>query len=120
MLAAIGETFETPYTADGALPAEMTFTDEVTGVIVSSRKAFYRISIWTRSAESRPVAENIGRHFKYGVLGMPEGKKYVSSDGRGIQSDCEFQSHADSMKKKRGGGWTGGFTHELEVFFLVH
>lgn len=104
MLAAIGETFETPYTSNGKSPSEMTFTDEVTGVIVSSRKAFYRISIWTRSADSKPLAENIGRHFKYGVLGMPEGKK-IASDGHRLASDCEFQSHADSMKRKKG-GWT--------------
>lgn len=111
MLAAIGETFETPYTANGTLPADMNFTDEVTGVIVSSRKAFYRISIWTRSSDSRPLAENVGRHFKYGVLGMPEGKKVATGDGRGIQSDCEFQSHASSQatngKRKGGAGWAG-------------
>ncbi|KAG0146683.1 hypothetical protein CROQUDRAFT_43959 [Cronartium quercuum f. sp. fusiforme G11] len=111
MLAAIGETFETPYTANGTLPAEMAFTDEVTGVIVSSRRAFYRISIWTRSSDSKPLAENIGRHFKYGVLGVPEGKKLSFG---GIQSECEFQSHADSQKRKKG-GWTG----KCLLLFLV-
>lgn len=118
MLAAIGETFETPFTSNGVPPAEMTFTDEVTGVIVSSRRAFYRLSIWTRSADSKPRAENVGKHFKYGVLGMNENKKYGSaSDGKGgIQSDCEFQSHKDSQSRKKG-GWTGAprllvHTHE--------
>lgn len=100
MLAAIGETFETPFTSAGSPAEPMTFTDEVTGVIVSSRRAFYRLSIWTRTADSRPRAENVGRHFKYGVLGMNEGKKYGGSSG-GIQSDCEFQSHADSQSQSR-------------------
>ncbi|MBW0543052.1 hypothetical protein O181_082767 [Austropuccinia psidii MF-1] len=102
MLAAIGETFETPFTANGKPPANMCFTDEVTGVVVSSRKSFFRISIWTRSSDSKARVEHIGRHFKYGVLGMPQGKKVVTAAG---QSDCEFQSHSDSQKKKRS-GWT--------------
>lgn len=39
MLAAIGETLETPYTgSDGAPAAPDNFSDEVTGIIVSSRK----------------------------------------------------------------------------------
>lgn len=107
MLAAIGETFETPYTSNGKPPAEMSFTDEVTGVVVSARKAFFRISIWTRSSDSKELAQNVGRHFKYGVLGAPEGKKLgPSSDGRSIQTDCEFRSHTDSQLKKKKPTWT--------------
>ncbi|KAI9605127.1 hypothetical protein KEM48_002917 [Puccinia striiformis f. sp. tritici PST-130] len=101
MLAAIGETFETPYTANGKPPAAMSFTDEVTGVVISARKAFFRISIWTRSAESKELAQNIGRHFKYGVLGIPENVKFPPPDGRSIQTDCEFRSHTDSQLKKK-------------------
>lgn len=89
MLAAIGETFETPY---GQTPTpDMPFTDEVTGVIVSSRKAFYRISIWTRSSDSKAKVEDIGKHFKFGVLGL-QGK--ISG---GYTTDVEFQSHRDSQ-----------------------
>jgi translation initiation factor 4E len=89
MLAAIGETFETPY---GENPSpDMPFTDEVTGVIVSSRKAFYRISIWTRSADSLAKVGDIGKHFKHGVLGVSG--KIVG----GYTSDVEFQSHRDSQ-----------------------
>lgn len=91
MLAAIGETFETPH---GASPTpDMPFTDEVTGVIVSSRKAFYRISIWTRSADTKEKVEDIGKHFKFGVLGIPQGAKV----GGGYSTDVEFQSHRDSQ-----------------------
>ncbi|SCV70398.1 BQ2448_1792 [Microbotryum intermedium] len=103
MLAAIGETFETPFdkatatTSTTAVPS--AFTNEVTGVIVSSRKAFYRINIWTRTAtpDVRARIENIGRHLKYGVLGMEEGIKF--SDRDKVSSDVEFVSHKDSQAK---------------------
>ncbi|KAA1071002.1 eukaryotic translation initiation factor 4E [Puccinia graminis f. sp. tritici] len=101
MLAAIGETFETPYTANGKPPATMSFTDEVTGVVISARKMFFRISIWTRSADSKELAQNIGRHFKYGVLSIPETFRFAPSDGKSIQTDCEFRSHTDSQLKKK-------------------
>ena len=94
MLAAVGETFETKYGADPS--PDMPFTDEVTGVIVSSRKAFYRISIWTRSGDSREKVEDIGKHFKYGVLN-PSGKM----GGGGYSTDVEFQSHRDSQVRSR-------------------
>lgn len=101
MLAAIGETFETPYTSNGKQSNQMTFTDEVTGVIISSRKTFFRISIWTRSSDSKPVALNVGKHLKYGVLGMSESK-----NKNGLE--CEFQSHQDTQttKKPKAAGWT--------------
>jgi translation initiation factor 4E len=89
MLAAIGETFETPYGQDPN--PDTPFTDEVTGVIVSSRKAFYRISIWTRSSDTKAKVEDIGKHFKFGVLGV-QGK--ITG---GYTSDVEFQSHRDSQ-----------------------
>lgn len=82
MLAAIGEIFETPFvpapTSVDALttptPAPVSpslptaIPDEITGVIISSRKAFYRINIWTRTSSSvdRERIENIGKQFKYG------------------------------------------------------
>lgn len=108
MLAAIGETFEIPFNADESAtptppskPLPLVLPDEITGVIVSSRKAFYRINIWTRSsnAESKARVENIGRHFKYGVLGLEQGLKISERDK--VSSDVEFVSHKDSQAKVR-------------------
>ena len=110
MLAAIGETFETPYvpTADSEPSATeapppstvpSSFSNEITGVIVSSRKAFYRINIWTRTstAADEERIKNIGKHFKYGVLGLEEGLKISERDK--VSSDVEFVSHKDSQAK---------------------
>ncbi|BGP57540.1 hypothetical protein JCM8202_002260 [Rhodotorula sphaerocarpa] len=138
MLAAIGETFETPYSdeppssapdsadadapesesapssapqppadapasSSSAAPSPLpsTFSNEITGVIVSVRKAFYRINIWTRTSNPEPVhkarIENIGRHFKYGVLGFDKGLTFSQKDK--VSSDVEFVSHADSQAK---------------------
>lgn len=140
MLAAIGETFETPYSdeppsgapdsadapesesapssapqppaadapassSSSAAPSPLpsTFSNEITGVIVSVRKAFYRINIWTRTSNPEPVhkarIENIGRHFKYGVLGFDKGLTFSQKDK--VSSDVEFVSHADSQAKVR-------------------
>jgi len=112
MLAAIGETFETPYTPTSSLSPipNSKFTDEITGVIVSSRKAFYRVNIWTRSADSQDKVMDIGKHFKYGVLGMPEGKKMVPNSaeggGKSLASDVEFISHEASQHSRKAKGWT--------------
>ncbi|KAK4047353.1 eukaryotic translation initiation factor 4E [Microbotryomycetes sp. JL221] len=110
MLAAIGETLETPYVAPSstsAPPTETTtttsssssFSNEITGVIVSSRKAFYRINIWTRTSsnQNKSKIENIGKHFKYGVLGFEENFKISERDK--VSSDVEFVSHKDSQAK---------------------
>ncbi|GAA5839378.1 hypothetical protein JCM11251_003963 [Rhodosporidiobolus azoricus] len=119
MLAAIGETFETPYTpptssesdpspASAPTPLPSTFTNEICGVIVSARKAFFRINIWTRSSSSsssqgvseeevKEKVQNIGRHFKYGVLGMDSEVKFKENDK--VSSDVEFVSHKDSQAK---------------------
>jgi translation initiation factor 4E len=122
MLAAIGETFETPYSeeADPSSPSAAdfrpssssispapllpsTFSNEITGVIVSVRKAFYRINIWTRTSSPDPAhkarIENIGRHFKYGVLGFDKGLTFSERDK--VSSDVEFVSHSDSQQKVR-------------------
>ncbi|GAA6025815.1 hypothetical protein JCM10207_000643 [Rhodosporidiobolus poonsookiae] len=110
MLAAIGETFETPFVSPSSAPASdstsptplpSTFSNEITGVIVSARKAFFRINIWTRSASAPEVKErieNIGRHFKYGVLGFEEGRPAFSEKDK-VSSDVEFVSHKDSQAK---------------------
>jgi hypothetical protein len=105
MLAAIGETLETPFVAPSAenpLPSATpspTFSNEITGVIVSSRKAFYRINIWTRTSNpgDEERIKNIGKHFKYGVLGLEEGLKISERDK--VSSDVEFVSHKDSQAK---------------------
>lgn len=101
MLAAIGETFETPL--DGSAPEE---SDLVTGVIVSCRPQFYRISIWTSQApadtasdETDPLMKrimDIGRHFKVKVLGHDLDQKLVHG---GFQTEVTFDSHKDSEKK---------------------
>jgi len=107
MLAAIGETFETPFTSAADAIAEAPaapapFSDEVTGVIVSARKAFYRINIWTRNSSDaqRAQIENIGRHFKYAVLGFDKGLKISEKDK--VSSDVDFVSHKDSQSKVSG------------------
>ncbi|GAA5865335.1 hypothetical protein JCM8547_005058 [Rhodosporidiobolus lusitaniae] len=119
MLAAIGETFETPFShstpsdssetpaSDAPSPAPLpsSFSNEITGVIVSARKAFYRINIWTRTAgsptvgdELREKVDNIGRHFKYGVLAFEAGKPAFNEKDK-VSSDVEFVSHKDSQAK---------------------
>lgn len=113
MLAAIGETFETPYTSTSATNplAPATAKDEVTGVIVSSRKAFYRINIWTRTSNDKERVLDIGRHFKFGVLGVPEGKKLTGPQanqegGKSLASEVEFVSHEASQHRNKGKGFT--------------
>ena len=55
MLAAIGETFDPLLTSGegGESPTSL-----ITGVIVSTRPQFYRISIWTRSAPTLAGGED--------------------------------------------------------------
>lgn len=121
MLAAIGETFD-PALSE-ALP-EGTSPDQaprsiITGVIVSARPTFYRISIWTRLAASpnspaevppnAPPSEQgdallkrieaIGRHFKVFVLGFNDGQKLAGP----MSTDVEFISHKDSERKPKAG-----------------
>ncbi|KAF5311824.1 hypothetical protein D9619_003203 [Psilocybe cf. subviscida] len=100
MLAAIGETFDpTPALATGGS------TSLITGVIVSTRPQFYRLSIWTRLAPTsdeevalRERIEGVGRHFKAGVLGFPEGARLAGP----LATEVEFLSHKDSEKKGKG------------------
>jgi translation initiation factor 4E len=105
MLAAIGETFD-PHLIDLEL-SEAHPESLVTGVIVSSRPQFYRISIWTRSAPGvnsdddeklRQRIESIGKHFKTSVLGYSEGQKLAGP----LATEVEFISHKDSEKKGKG------------------
>ncbi|EJD03866.1 translation initiation factor eIF4e [Fomitiporia mediterranea MF3/22] len=99
MLAAIGETFD----SSGASTDELAPQSLVTGVIVSTRPQFYRISIWTRLAPSnqtddeklRKRIETVGKHFKTQVLGYADGAKLAGP----LATEVEFLSHKDSEKK---------------------
>ncbi|KAF9229347.1 eukaryotic translation initiation factor 4E class I [Gyrodon lividus] len=102
MLAAIGETFD-PYFTSGESP-EPNPQPLITGVIVSTRPQFYRLSIWTRLAPTgaggeddklRERIETVGRHFKTSVLGYPESQKLAGP----LATEVEFLSHKDSEKK---------------------
>jgi len=104
MLAAIGETFDPALTEAGAETQEDAHS-LVTGVIVSSRPQFFRISIWTRlapsNAENDPIRqriETIGHHFKENVLGYNKTQKLAGP----LATEVEFQSHKDSEKKGKG------------------
>ncbi|PCH33800.1 cap binding protein [Wolfiporia cocos MD-104 SS10] len=96
MLAAIGETFD-PQLSESS-PQSL-----ITGVIVSTRPQFYRLSIWTRAAPTgagedeklRERIEAIGRHFKISVLGYSESQKLAGP----LATEVEFLSHKDSEKK---------------------
>ena len=102
MLAAIGETFD-PILATAENPDDAP-QSLITGVIVSTRPQFYRISIWTRSAPTqaggdddklRARIEAIGRHFKTNVLGYQESQRLAAA----LATEVEFLSHKDSEKK---------------------
>lgn len=105
MLAAIGETFD-PSLTESTEPSPQSL---VTGVIVSTRPQFYRISIWTRLApgmsgddaenkQLRDKIESIGKHFKMNVLGYSESQKLAGP----LATEVEFASHKDSEKKGKG------------------
>lgn len=99
--------FETPF-GSNSIPTS-TSGDQVTGIIMSSRKAFYRINIWTRSSNEKSKVQHIGQHLKYDVLGFAEGsgKKPAGAEGgKGLQSDVEFVSHKASQTTKNPKGWT--------------
>jgi translation initiation factor 4E len=93
MLAAIGETFDP--TLAKQEPGE-TQNSLITGVIVSTRPQFYRLSIWTRLAPStseedglRERIEAIGKHFKTSVLGYSDNAKLAGP----LATEVEFLSH---------------------------
>ncbi|KJA29175.1 hypothetical protein HYPSUDRAFT_32551 [Hypholoma sublateritium FD-334 SS-4] len=98
MLAAIGETFDpSPSLTDGSGSASL-----ITGVIVSTRPQFYRLSIWTRLAPGseedvalRERIEGVGKHFKTSVLGYAESARLAAP----LSTEVEFLSHKDSERK---------------------
>jgi translation initiation factor 4E len=100
MLAAIGETFD-PYLTNADASSGSPPQSLITGVIVSTRPQFYRLSIWTRLApmseddKLRERIEGVGRHFKMNVLGYSEGQKLSGP----LATEVEFLSHKDSEKK---------------------
>jgi len=105
MLAAIGETFDLALAESKGDSTEEP-ASLVTGVIVSSRPQFFRISIWTRLAptaggETDPLRqriEGIGHHFKESVLGYGRSQKLAGP----LATEVEFQNHKDSEKKGKG------------------
>jgi len=102
MLAAIGETFDPALTQSD--PSASPSNSLITGVIVSTRPQFYRLSIWTRLAPASPEddkdklrqrIETVGKHFKTSVLGYAESQKLQGP----LATEVEFLSHKDSEKK---------------------
>ena len=101
-MAAIGETFDPTLVRES--PDSPAPESLITGVIVSTRPQFYRISIWTRSAPTlaggeddklRERIESVGKHFKTNVLGYPEAQRLAGA----LSTEVEFLSHKDSEKK---------------------
>ncbi len=112
MLAAIGETLDSVLstvteTSDSVyLPMESPKHQSlITGVIVSVRPQFYRLSIWTALAPSgtggaedemlRTRIETLGRNFKVNVLGYADGQRLAGP----LATEVEFLSHKDSERK---------------------
>jgi len=106
MLACIGEAFE--------------YENEVCGVVVSVRKGFFRISLWTRTSDNQEMAMSIGYVLLQDDLAhmsdFPNQRSYSSfaslpSSSRtlkknsGIEGVMEFQSHHESTKTG-GKAWT--------------
>jgi translation initiation factor 4E len=119
MLAAIGETFD-PALSEAAKNGDTEHPQSIiTGVIVSARPTFYRLSIWTRltaspnsipepspdmlpSERGEPLLkriEAIGKHFKTFVLGFSENAHLAGP----MSTDVEFISHKDSERKPKAG-----------------
>ncbi|KAK5666030.1 eukaryotic translation initiation factor 4E, variant 2 [Batrachochytrium dendrobatidis] len=71
MMAVIGEQF--------------TYSDEITGIVVSNRRAHDRISVWTRDAEDREKCLKIGEELK----------KFLPTT-----EIISYLSHSDPQKKK--------------------
>ncbi|KAK9762366.1 eukaryotic translation initiation factor 4E [Basidiobolus ranarum] len=71
ILCCIGETF--------------LYEDQISGAVVSVRKGFFRLSLWTRTSDSKEICEAIGSHLK-------------ESLGLSPNQHLEFQSHADAAK----------------------
>ncbi|KAG8930418.1 eukaryotic translation initiation factor 4E [Tulasnella sp. 419] len=136
MLAAIGETFDQTFTksVSGDSTEELTTappTSLVTGVIVSTRPQFYRLSIWTRLAPGVSVPPNATTTRALTSNGFsPALPPHPSEEGDGLRerienigrhfktnvlgfpeaqklggplaTEVEFASHKDSEKKGRG------------------
>lgn len=119
MLAAIGETFDPALSNSSDSGESARPKPLITGVIVSARPTFYRISIWTRLAASPNAIpdpspdlppsdqgeellkriEAIGMHFKTFVLGFAENARLAGP----MSTDVEFISHKDSERKPKAG-----------------
>ncbi|KAF9584387.1 eukaryotic translation initiation factor 4E [Lunasporangiospora selenospora] len=79
------------YTMLGCIGEAFEFENEICGAVVSVRKSFFRIALWTRSSDNQETALSIGRTLKKTA---------------GIEGVMEFQSHHDSSTKTGGKSWT--------------
>lgn len=138
MLAAIGETFDPVFSQAAAAalqndnpsspPTTAPPSSLITGVIVSSRPQFYRLSIWTRLAPGG-TSPNPGRSLTSNGFGSEPLPPHPSEDGDALRdrveaigkhfkttvlgfaesaklsaplaTEVEFVSHKDSEKKGR-------------------
>jgi translation initiation factor 4E len=66
------------------LGEQFTFNDDISGVVISIRKAGDRISVWTRSSDDKDMTLKTGMEFKK-ILGCSE--------------RIGFQSHTDTAVK---------------------
>ncbi|KAI9298904.1 eukaryotic translation initiation factor 4E [Neoconidiobolus thromboides FSU 785] len=60
-------------------------SEQVCGIVVSVRKAFYRLSLWTRDSHQKDELLDIGRHLRASIE-LPAG------------DTLEFQPHEDATK----------------------
>ncbi|CAO3673323.1 unnamed protein product [Umbelopsis vinacea] len=83
------------YTLLACIGEQLPNEDEVTGAVVSVRKVFFRISVWTRTSNNKEVLEAIGKKLKetLNITNMP----------------LEFTPHSDAATKGANES-TGRFT----------
>lgn len=115
ILAAVGETFETPLRpiSESEKPEHHEpMADLITGVILSTRLNFYRLAIWTRYTPGPDIEDAkddllkritmIGKHFKTSILGFGEDEQLMG----GYRTEVEWIKHSDSEKKdKKVSSW---------------
>ncbi|KAG2180664.1 hypothetical protein INT44_003671, partial [Umbelopsis vinacea] len=73
------------YTLLACIGEQLPNEDEVTGAVVSVRKVFFRISLWTKTSDNREVLDGIGKKLKE-TLNIPN-------------MPLEFTPHSDAATK---------------------
>ncbi|OZJ05458.1 hypothetical protein BZG36_01644 [Bifiguratus adelaidae] len=74
------------YTVLACIGEAFPYEDEICGAVVSVRKIFYRISLWTKTCDDREKCEAVGRQLKQ-ALGIPP------------HLNLEFTPHSDAAVK---------------------